>query len=103
MVTGATEDEDDDAGGGDSSEIDPYEFASPVEIISKLPKDFYDKLEQKKWQERKEALDVLENLLKNTMKLEPGDYADLVRALKKVSLLFLSDFPTLVAEIRPKI
>lgn len=55
-----------------------------MEILSKLPKDFYEKLENKKWTERKEALDSLDNLLKNAPKLEPGDYADLVRALKKV-------------------
>ncbi|KOB68822.1 Cytoskeleton-associated protein 5 [Operophtera brumata] len=64
--------------------MDPYELLDPVEIISKLPKDFYEKLEAKKWQDRKEALDALENLLKNAPKLEPGDYADMVRALKKI-------------------
>ncbi|XP_038218793.1 protein mini spindles isoform X2 [Zerene cesonia] len=81
---GAAEDDDAEIGNGDSGEMDPYDLLDPVEILSKLPKDFYDKLENKKWQERKEALDVLENLLKNAPKLEPGDYADLVRALKKV-------------------
>lgn len=89
LFTGVVEDEDDDAGGGDSADMDPYDLLDPVEILSKLPKDFYDKLEAKKWQDRKEALDVLENLLKNAPKLEPGDYADLVRALKKVCLIFL--------------
>ncbi|KOB65503.1 Uncharacterized protein OBRU01_17060, partial [Operophtera brumata] len=52
--------------------MDPYELLDPVEIISKLPKDFYEKLEAKKWQDRKEALDGLENLLKNAPKLEPA-------------------------------
>ncbi|XP_052744603.1 protein mini spindles [Bicyclus anynana] len=83
-VDGGADDEDAEAGGGDTPDVDPYELLDPVEILSKLPKDFYDKLENKKWQERKEALDTLENLLKNAPKLEPGDYADLVRALKKV-------------------
>lgn len=64
--------------------MDPYDLLDPVEILSKLPKDFYDKLDAKKWQERKEALDALDNLLKTAPRLEPGDYADLVRALKKV-------------------
>lgn len=64
-------------------EVDPYDVADPVDILSKLPKDFYDKLEAKKWQERKEAVETLENLVK-TPKLENGDYGDLVRALKKV-------------------
>lgn len=64
--------------------MDPYDLMDPVEILSKLPKDFYDKVDAKKWKERKEALDALEALLKSAPKLEPGDYGDLVRALKKV-------------------
>lgn len=64
-------------------EIDPYELASAVEILSKMPKDFYENVEAKKWQERKEALEAVENLVK-TPKLENGEYGDLVRALKKV-------------------
>lgn len=63
--------------------LDPYDLLEPMEIISKLPKDFYDKVEAKKWQERKEALEALEVLLKHP-KLEPGDYGDVVRVLKKV-------------------
>ncbi|XP_045478875.1 protein mini spindles isoform X2 [Harmonia axyridis] len=72
------EDEEEDA-----PQIDSYDLADPVDILSKLPKDFYEKLEAKKWQERKESLELLENLLK-TPKLENGEYGDLVRALKKI-------------------
>ncbi|XP_071974868.1 cytoskeleton-associated protein 5 isoform X3 [Engystomops pustulosus] len=64
-------------------QVDAFELLEAVEILSKLPKDFYDKIEAKKWQERKEALEALELLVKNP-KLEPGDYNDVVRALKKV-------------------
>ncbi|KAL7402022.1 hypothetical protein ABVT39_008297 [Epinephelus coioides] len=81
------------AQGGDQSDgddeeetvtaVDPYELLEAVEILSKMPKDFYDKIEAKKWQERKEALEAVEALSKNP-KLENGDYGDLVRALKKV-------------------
>uniref|UniRef100_A0A672HE37 Cytoskeleton associated protein 5 n=1 Tax=Salarias fasciatus TaxID=181472 RepID=A0A672HE37_SALFA len=63
--------------------VDPYELMEAAEILSKLPKDFYEKIEAKKWQERKEALEAVETLTKNP-KLENGDYGDLVRALKKV-------------------
>ena len=74
-------------GGGDYGDevpqVDAYELLDAVEILSKLPKDFYDKIEAKKWQERKEALEAVEVLVKNP-KLEAGDYADLVKALKKV-------------------
>lgn len=64
-------------------EVDPMDLIDPVDILSKLPKDFYDKLEAKKWQERKESLEALQTLLQNP-KLESGDYGDLVKALKKV-------------------
>ncbi|XP_066599618.1 protein mini spindles isoform X2 [Prorops nasuta] len=64
-------------------EIDPYELLQPVDILSQLPKDFYEKVEAKKWLERKEALETLEVLTKNP-KLENGDYADVVRVLKKM-------------------
>nr|XP_020654661.1 cytoskeleton-associated protein 5 isoform X2 [Pogona vitticeps] len=78
---------DADGGGDDTDEaipqVDAYELLEAVEILSKLPKDFYDKIEAKKWQERKEALEAVELLVKNP-KLEAGDYADLVKALKKV-------------------
>ncbi|ENN73053.1 hypothetical protein YQE_10323, partial [Dendroctonus ponderosae] len=76
-------DEEEETPDEGAEDIDPYELASPVDILSKLPKDFYEKIEAKKWQERKESLDAVENLLKNP-KLEAGDYGDLVRALKKV-------------------
>ncbi|XP_077003385.1 cytoskeleton-associated protein 5-like [Tamandua tetradactyla] len=69
--------------GDEVPQIDAYELLEAVEILSKLPKDFYDKIEAKNWQERKEALEAVEVLVKNP-KLEAGDYADLVKALKKV-------------------
>lgn len=68
---------------GDDPEVDPNDFLDPVEILSKLPKDFYDKIEAKKWQDRKEAIDALETLAANP-KLQAGDYGDLIRILKKV-------------------
>lgn len=64
-------------------DIDPYDLAEPVEVLSKLPKDFYECVEAKKWQERKDALEAVE-LMTRTPKLETGDYGDLIRALKKV-------------------
>lgn len=70
-----------------ANEIDPLDLIQAVDILSKLQKDFYEKLEAKKWQERKESLDYLEQLLSNAPKLENGDYGELVRAIKKVSYL----------------
>jgi cytoskeleton-associated protein 5 len=36
---------------GGAPDIDLYELLVPFDILSKLPKDFYEKLEAKKWQE----------------------------------------------------
>lgn len=75
--------DDDAADDNQPEEIDPLELIDPVDILSKLPKDFYDKLEAKKWQERKESLEALQTQLENP-KIEPGDFGDVVKALKKV-------------------
>ncbi|XP_078271596.1 cytoskeleton-associated protein 5 isoform X2 [Rhinoraja longicauda] len=79
----AAGDEEGDDEEDDAPVVDAYDLLEPVEVLLKLPKDFYDKIEAKKWQERKEALEALEVLVKNP-KLESGDYSDVVRALKKV-------------------
>lgn len=75
--------DEENADGASIPDIDPYDLLAPMDILSKLPKDFYEKIEAKKWQERKEALETLETLVKNP-KLENGDYGDVVRALKKI-------------------
>ncbi|XP_020296342.1 protein mini spindles isoform X2 [Pseudomyrmex gracilis] len=79
------DDNNEDGDGGSIPDIDPYDLLAPVDILSKLPKDFYEKVEAKKWQERKEALEVLETLTKN-QKLESGDYGEVVKVLKKIIL-----------------
>nr|XP_039262114.1 cytoskeleton-associated protein 5-like [Styela clava] len=64
-------------------EVDPYDLLDPVEILSELPKNFYEQIEAKKWQERKEMLELCQKLCENP-KIENGDYGDLVKVLKKV-------------------
>lgn len=64
-------------------EIDFYFLIFPPSFCS-TSDSFCVLQEAKKWQERKEALEAVEVLVKNP-KLEAGDYADLVKALKKVS------------------
>ena len=76
------EDDEDDEDDSQDSALDPYEMLDPVEILSKLPKDFYEKVEEKKWQLRKEALDALHALTENP-KIQPGDFHELVKVLKK--------------------
>lgn len=60
------------------------DLMDPVDILSKLPKDFYDKLEEKKWTLRKESLEALEKILTDNPKLENGEYGTLVSTLKKI-------------------
>ena len=79
--TGASSDKAD--GGAVVEAIDPYEMMEPVEILSKIPADFLTQLEDKKWSIRKDALTTLKTLAA-APKLEPGDYGDIVRSLKKI-------------------
>nr|CDS20280.1 microtubule associated protein xmap215 [Echinococcus granulosus] len=65
------------------AELDSYELADPINILSKLPSDFFEQIEAKKWQDRKEALSLVENL-SDTIRLAPGDYGELMKALIKV-------------------
>ena len=69
---------------GGAPDIDQYE---PVDILSMLPKDFWEKLKAKQWQERKEALDSLEQLLLQTPILERESCEKVVHALENVRLL----------------
>lgn len=63
--------------------VDAFDLLEAVDVLSRLPKDFYEQCEAKKWQERKEALEKLLELA-SSPKLEPGDYADLVKVLKRI-------------------
>ena len=64
--------------------IDPYDLMEPADILSKLPKDFKEKLEAKKWQERKEVLDGLLTILQKNPRLVVTDYYELVNDLQKL-------------------
>lgn len=72
--------EEEEAGGDD---LDPYELMEAVDILSKLPKDFYEKIEAKKWQERREALEALQKLAE-APKIENGSFGTLISAVHKV-------------------
>ncbi|XP_015786397.1 cytoskeleton-associated protein 5-A [Tetranychus urticae] len=65
-------------------ETDPFDFYEPVEILSKIPGDFSEKVEAKKWAERKEAVESFLQLITPHPKLLPGDYGDVVKILKRL-------------------
>lgn len=73
----------DDDGGDGEDEVDAYEMLPEVDILSQLPKDYYDKVEAKKWQERKEVLEALQKLT-DSPRIASGDYGSLVKTLIKV-------------------
>ncbi|KAL2395223.1 Spindle pole body component alp14 [Exophiala dermatitidis] len=62
--------------------LDPFDFAEPVDVYSKIPADFYEMIGSTKWKERKDALDNLFNIV-NTMKIKEAPFDDLIRALAK--------------------
>lgn len=64
-------------------DFDPFEMLDPVDVLSKIPTSFTLRLGSAKWQDRKEALEELNDVLKRAPKLATGDYLDLVRSLGK--------------------
>ncbi|XP_076471814.1 cytoskeleton-associated protein 5-like isoform X2 [Babylonia areolata] len=74
-------DEDGEEEGGE--DLDPYELMTAVDVLSKIPKDFFEKIEAKKWQERREALEALQKLVESP-KIENGSFGTLVSSLLKV-------------------
>lgn len=65
-----------------NEEVDPYDLLDPVDILSKLPKDFEELCKAKKWQERKEALDKLDALITENPKIAAGDFSTVVSILR---------------------
>ena len=63
--------------------MDAYDYAKPEDILSSLNKEFWDGLCAAKWQERRDSLQTLKQLA-STPKLGTGEYADVVRELRKV-------------------
>ncbi|XP_046917779.2 msps cytoskeleton-associated protein 5 [Dermatophagoides farinae] len=91
-ATIATNENDGGGGGGcdgvpseADSEIDPFDLLEPFDVIAKLPGDFYTLIEAKKWSERKDGLEKLQQLLEANPKLATGsDYSELVKQLRKI-------------------
>ncbi|EGT60198.1 hypothetical protein CAEBREN_31790 [Caenorhabditis brenneri] len=67
------------------AEADPWDFLDAFDVLSKMPEGFDTNIESKKWQERKEALEGLLQLLTANPKLDPkASYGSLVERLQKV-------------------
>lgn len=77
----------DDSGGmveeeEEEVEVDAFELAEPVDVLSKVPSDFYDMVGSTKWKERKDALDALFNIL-IVPRIKEGPFDELVRVFAK--------------------
>ena len=67
------------------AEVDPWEFLEPVDITKDMSKTFSEDILSKKWQERKEALEMLLELLNKNPRLDvKGQYSDVITALSNV-------------------
>ena len=74
-------DEEGEAGEAEP-EVDAFDLAEPVDVLSKVPKDFNENMASSKWKDRKETLDAL-FAVANTDRIKEGQYDDIVAALAK--------------------
>ena len=77
----------DDGMGGDEAEEEPQEveeidLTEPVDIYSKVPKDFHENLASTKWKDRKDALDAF-FAVANVPRIKDGPYDEIIAALAK--------------------
>ncbi|GAB1216703.1 hypothetical protein ATERTT37_005921 [Aspergillus terreus] len=80
--TGGGEEEGEEYAEEDGGEVDVFDLAEPVDVMSKIPKDLLDQLASSKWKDRKEALDALYAAL-NVPRIKDGPFNDIVAALAK--------------------
>ncbi|KAL2389759.1 hypothetical protein RJ035_001956 [Blastomyces gilchristii] len=64
------------------AEIDVFDLAEPVDVLSQAPKDLHEKLASTKWKDRKEALDAL-FAAANVPRIKDGQFDEMMRALAK--------------------
>ncbi|KAK0402445.1 hypothetical protein QR680_016337 [Steinernema hermaphroditum] len=66
-------------------EIDPWDLHDPVDVLAKLPPNFYEQLESKKWQERKESLQSFIDIAAANPRFCPqANYGEIVAVLRRV-------------------
>ncbi|KAL8829574.1 MAG: hypothetical protein Q9170_006103 [Blastenia crenularia] len=64
------------------AEIDAFDLAEPVDVLSKVPADFQEHMASSKWKDRKDALDAL-YAVANTDRIKDGQYDEIIAALAK--------------------
>lgn len=77
----------DDEGGEEEAEeeepeADAIDLADPVEVLSKVPGDFQEKMASSKWKDRKDSLDALYEVL-NVYRIKEGHFDEIIQVLGK--------------------
>ena len=75
---GMAEEEDEEA----PAEVEAFDLAEPVDVLSKAPKDLHEKLASTKWKDRKDALDAFFEMA-NVDRIKDGPYDEIIAALAK--------------------
>lgn len=65
-----------------AAEVDVFDLAEPVDVLSKLPSDLYDNIASSKWKDRKDALDAF-FAIANVDRIKDGPFDEIVAALSK--------------------
>jgi len=70
---------------GQSLEADPWNFADPEDVLSKIPASFWDMINSPKWKERLESLTGVAEMLTKTVRMNPsGNYSTLVSEYMRI-------------------
>ncbi|XP_004343831.1 hypothetical protein CAOG_07107 [Capsaspora owczarzaki ATCC 30864] len=82
--------------------LDPYDLMDPVNVLEKVPPNFFNDMGEKKWQLRKEALEALHQVA-SSPKLAVADYNEIVRTLKTaigdINVLVVALAATCIADL----
>ncbi|CAH8441458.1 unnamed protein product [Schistosoma turkestanicum] len=66
-----------------TNQIDLDDMITPVEVLNKIPNEYWQQIGEKKWQDRRDALEAIEKIT-NVPRIVPGDFTDLVKSLIQV-------------------
>ena len=66
----------------EEEEVRAFDLAEPVDVLSKIPPDFYERMASSKWKDRKEALEALHELA-NSPRIKDGHFEEIIAILAK--------------------
>ena len=65
-----------------TGEVDTFDLAEPVDVLSQVPKDFHENITSTKWKDRKETLDALFAVV-NVDRIKDGPFDEIIQLLAK--------------------